>query len=69
VYVHWKLEVNHRKSSYINTDLFASWFTEHFLIYIVLGKVILHLDCHRTYCIALYCYRLLLTVTLLSFSY
>ena len=45
MYVRWK-------SSYIRKDLFATWFTEHFLKYKFLGKVSLLLDCHRTYCMS-----------------
>ena len=39
-----------RKSSYISTELFISWFTEHFLKHKALEKVILLLDGHRAHC-------------------
>ena len=39
----------HWKSSHIRTYLFVTLFTEHFLKYILLGKVLLLLNCHRTH--------------------
>lgn len=39
-----------RKSSYISTDLFITWITQHFLKHKDSGKVILLIDCHIAYC-------------------
>jgi hypothetical protein len=39
-----------RRSSYISMDLLFKWFTEHFHKHEALGKVIPHLDDHRSHC-------------------